>query len=250
MRLGRTERIAGSRSSPLRRAVTLPGSQSSPLQNGVEAFTLIEIAICLGIIAFALVAIIGILPAGLQAQRDNREDTIINQEGTYILEAIKSGAEGLNEFAKRVDSIVITNVTDGEQVRRHDAADLEKMEPHEVVGLLGTPSDETDKLIEVRAVIAAAAGAVMDTKTDLAFRYQVTIRNFAYTNSSPLEPVEFQQALAERTRDIRLDVRFPMLGDGKPGIGRQNFRSLASGYLIKGERVRGGSDTWYLRQKQ
>src|SRR4026207_362615 len=86
-------------------------SRSSPLQRAASASTLIELAICLGVIAFALVAIIGILPAGLQVQRDNREDTIINQEGTYLLEAIKSGAEGLEDFAKRVDLIVITNVT-------------------------------------------------------------------------------------------------------------------------------------------
>src|SRR5688572_27932052 len=114
------------------------GSRSSPLQRATEAFTLIEIAICLGVIAFALVAIIGILPAGRQVQRDNREDTIINQEGTYILEAIKNGAEGLEEFAKRVDSIVITNVTQGNEVRQHDGS---KLEPREVIGLLSTPSD-------------------------------------------------------------------------------------------------------------
>src|SRR5687768_18180439 len=81
-------------------------SRSSPLQGGAAAFTLIEIAICLGVIAFALVAIIGILPAGLQVQRDNREDTIINQEGTYFMEAIRNGAqdmahlEGLIEFVE------------------------------------------------------------------------------------------------------------------------------------------------------
>jgi hypothetical protein len=214
-----------------------------------SAFTLIEIAICLGVIAFALVAIIGILPAGLQVQRDNREDTIINQEGTYILEAIKNGALGLEEFAKRVDSIVITNVT---KARQEAAPDVDDLEPHEVVGLLSTPSDDTDEIIEVRAVIAAGAGALMEMKTDLAFKYQVTIRNFAYTNSNPHEPKEFKEALADRTRDVRVDMRWPMLGDGKPGIGRQNFRSLASGYLIKGERVGsgGGAYTWYLRQKQ
>ena len=38
---------------------------------------MIEIALCLAIIGFALVAIIGILPAGMQVQKDNREDTIV-----------------------------------------------------------------------------------------------------------------------------------------------------------------------------
>jgi type II secretory pathway pseudopilin PulG len=204
-------------------------SRSSPLRRATAAFTLIEIAISLGIIAFALVAIIGILPAGLQVQRDNREETIINQEGTYLLEAIRSGSEGLEEFAKRVDFIVITNVTQRRELERFDGDELK---PREVVGLLSMPSEDGDDIIEVRAVILAGAGAVTDMKTDLAFAYQVTIRNFAYKASNQWEPQKFQDELANRTRDVRLDVRWPILPDGKPGIGRQNFRSLMSGRLV------------------
>jgi type II secretory pathway pseudopilin PulG len=214
--------------------------------NPTAAFTLIEIAICLGVIAFALVAIIGILPAGLQVQRDNREDTIINQEGTYLLEAIKSGAEGLEDFAKRVDLIVVTNVTQAKEEFRFDRND--NLDPRDVIGLLSTPSEKGDDIIEVRAVIAAGAGAITDMKTDLAFTYQVIIRNFAYTNSSHWESAKFQQALADRTRDVRVDARWPMLADGKPGIGRQNFRSLMSGRLVIDGRLRGGRDLWFLRQ--
>jgi len=221
------------------------GSQSSPLRREAAAFTLIEIAICLGVIAFALVAIIGILPAGLQVQRDNREDTIINQEGTYILEAIKSGAEGLEDFTKRMELIVVTNVTQAKEEYRFDRND--NLDPRDWIGLLSTPSDNGKDIIEVRAVIAAGAGAATDMRTDLAFKYQVTVRNFAYTNSNPWEPVKFQQALADRTRDVRVDARWPMLSDGKPGIGRQNFRSLMSGHLVVDEKFR-GKDLWFLRQ--
>jgi hypothetical protein len=221
------------------------GSRSSPLQLEAAAFTLIEIAICLGVIAFALVAIIGILPAGLQVQRDNREDTIINQEGTYLLDAIKSGSEGLEDFARRVDLIVITNVTKQREEVRFDRGD--NLEPREVIGLLSRPSIINNETNEVRVVIAAGAGAVTDMKTELAFSYQVIIRNFAYTGSNPLEPQKFQDELANRTRDLRLDVRWPMLGDGKPGIGRQTFRSLASGRLVEDGRFR-GNELWFLRQ--
>ena len=206
---------------------------------------MVEIAIAVAVIAFALVAIIGILPAGLQAQRDNREDTIINQEGTYLLEAIKSGAEGLEDFAKRVDLIVITNVTQRSEVSRWDRND--NLEVREILGLLSTPSDNGNDIIEVRAVIESGAGAATDMKTDLAFAYQVTIRNFAYTNSNQWEPVRFQRALADITRDVRVDARWPMLGDGKPGLGRQNFRSLISGRMVVDGRFR-GTDLWYCRQ--
>ncbi|HLZ53286.1 MAG TPA: prepilin-type N-terminal cleavage/methylation domain-containing protein, partial [Verrucomicrobiae bacterium] len=40
----------------------------------IGGFTMVEIAICLAIIGIALVAIIGVLPAGLNVQRDNREE--------------------------------------------------------------------------------------------------------------------------------------------------------------------------------
>src|SRR5688500_18484173 len=96
------------------------GSRGSSLPRAARAFTLIEIAICLGIIAFALVAIIGILPAGLQVQRDNREETIINQEGTYLLEAIRNGAEGMEDLSNRVRLIVISNVAQQVEIKRID----------------------------------------------------------------------------------------------------------------------------------
>src|SRR5919109_10423 len=82
----------------------------------MEAFTLVEIAICLGIIGIALVAIIGVLPAGLQVQRDNKEDTIINQEGMYLLDAIRNGAEELTNLLERVDYIELRNITNGQTV--------------------------------------------------------------------------------------------------------------------------------------
>ena len=76
---------------------------------GRGGFTMIELAICLGIIAFALVAIIGVLPIGINVQKDNREETIINQDGMYWMEAIRSGATGINDLADHVAFIEIRN---------------------------------------------------------------------------------------------------------------------------------------------
>src|SRR5262249_16641536 len=47
-----------------------------------SAFTMIEIAICLAVIGFALAAIVGVLPLGMNVQRENREETIINQDAS------------------------------------------------------------------------------------------------------------------------------------------------------------------------
>jgi len=65
-------------------------------RQGELAFTMIEIALAIGVIGFALVAIIGILPAGLNVQKDNREDTLISQDAPYFLDAIRNGASVTN----------------------------------------------------------------------------------------------------------------------------------------------------------
>lgn len=71
------------------------------------AFTMIEIALSLAVIGFALVAIIGVLPLGMNVQRENREETIINQDATLLMEAIRSGAQGMDDLTNYV--LAITN---------------------------------------------------------------------------------------------------------------------------------------------
>ena len=59
---------------------------------------MIEIAVSLAIIGFALVAIIGVLPIGMNVQQANREETIINQDATVLMDAIRSGSQGLDDL--------------------------------------------------------------------------------------------------------------------------------------------------------
>jgi type II secretory pathway pseudopilin PulG len=74
---------------------------------------MVEIAICLAVIGIALVSIIGVLPIGMNTQRDNREETIINQDATVLMEAIRGGARGLDDLTNYVYAITNywTNVT-------------------------------------------------------------------------------------------------------------------------------------------
>jgi type II secretory pathway pseudopilin PulG len=66
---------------------------------------MVEIAISLAIIGIALVAILGVLPIGLRMQRDNREQTVINQDATIFMEAIRGGARGLDDLTNYVYAI-------------------------------------------------------------------------------------------------------------------------------------------------
>jgi len=66
---------------------------------------MVEIAISLAIIGFAMVAIIGVLPIGMTVQKDNREETIINQDATVFMNAIRNGARGLDDLTNYVTYI-------------------------------------------------------------------------------------------------------------------------------------------------
>jgi type II secretory pathway pseudopilin PulG len=66
---------------------------------------MIEIAICLAIIGIALVAIVGVLPLGMNVQRENRESTVINQDATVFLEAIRNGARGMDDLTNYVYAV-------------------------------------------------------------------------------------------------------------------------------------------------
>ena len=68
---------------------------------------MIEIAISLAVIGFALVAILGVLPLGMSVQKENREETIINQDATVFLNAIRNGAQGMDDLTHYV--MAITN---------------------------------------------------------------------------------------------------------------------------------------------
>jgi type II secretory pathway pseudopilin PulG len=69
---------------------------------------MIEIAISLAIIGFALVAIIGVLPLGMNTQRDNREETVINQDATVLLEVIRGAARGADNLTNSVYAVTNT----------------------------------------------------------------------------------------------------------------------------------------------
>jgi type II secretory pathway pseudopilin PulG len=70
-----------------------------------SGFTMVEIALCLAIIGFALVAIIGVLPTGLNVQKENREETIIDQDVMVWMNAIRNGSQGIDDLTNYVISI-------------------------------------------------------------------------------------------------------------------------------------------------
>jgi hypothetical protein len=54
-----------------------------------------------------------VLPQGLNVQRENRERTVVNQDATIFIEAIRNGARGADDLTNYVYAVVITNSTSG-----------------------------------------------------------------------------------------------------------------------------------------
>jgi len=199
-----------------------------------RAFTMVEIAICLAIIGFALVAIIGVLPAGLQVQKDNREDTLIGQDGEYFMEAIRSGAMGLDDLTNHVETITVRDGAGNPITYQTTAMNSPYYigTGHDIIGLLSFPWNYPSNAVAVVRPIGGAAADTGAIARDLAFKYLLTVQQLNYSNSLPeLDPyVNF--LVSSNLHDLRLEFRWPVHADGSVGNGRQVFRALVSGTLV------------------
>jgi prepilin-type N-terminal cleavage/methylation domain-containing protein len=73
-----------------------------------RGFTLVEIAVSLAVLAFALVAVVGVLPIGINVQRENRERTVINEDARLLMEAMRQGNQALGALTNHVEAIILT----------------------------------------------------------------------------------------------------------------------------------------------
>jgi type II secretory pathway pseudopilin PulG len=205
---------------------------------------MIEIAISLAIIAFALIAIIGVLPIGLRVQRDNREETIINQDAIYLMDAIRSGARGLDDLTNYVEVITIKS---GSFLTTYlspysppsfgfgPSPFLKLNNGSNIVGLLSTPQYYQGGTNHVTAYMRAISGNASEKPPqtdanirDLAFAYRLTaeVTPYVYVSSdTSLQTSNLQKNLSE----IRLTFRWPLFPNGTIGNGKLTFRTLASG---------------------
>lgn len=216
---------------------------------GCAAFTMVEIALSIAVVAFALVAILGVLPTGMTVQKDNRDDTVINQEGRYWMEALKNGARGLDELTNYVEAIYITNLTHPNRVINFqltpgNGAPVFPLRSLDMIALLSTPKySTTGDTNDVRARIKAITGPAAEKgplTNEFSFRYEMQVeitKAFALpgtTNYSESQ-ILYNEAVAKNLHDIRLTLRWPVVQRGNSwlvGNNRKSFRARVAGTYV------------------
>lgn len=254
--------------------------QSAPAAGRAAAFTMVEIAICIAVVGFALVAILGVLPTGFDVQRRNRENTIIHQEGNLWLETLRSGANGLDYLTNHVDAIAI-GATPVTQPRAFDGTNGFRT-GREIVGLLTQPAVIETGRVErihprrVTAFVRAVTGSAGDKtpRNEFAFTYRLTSEltpyptlalhrsrqpaqtNFAEPGLSPdeqqrrrwsFEQVRKAEFLRAGTHELRLTLEWPMYFMNnriQVGDNRKTFRTLVTGELLRTNDNRLGELNW------
>jgi len=185
-----------------------------------RGFTMIEIAICIAVIGFALVAVIGVLPKGMLTQRDNRADTIIGQEGMYWMEAIRTGAKGLDELVAFVDKISVVYTDPGNGPPDHTPGN-----GYDVIGLVSTPFGIRTN-VPVRATVRAISGSAVEqaqATKDLAFKYVLEVDVQPSLTSDPSVPPP-----GVVVNEVVLTLRWPVTRTGFGGRSRV-FRTQVNG---------------------
>lgn len=215
----------------------------------MSAFTMVEIALCLAIVGFALVAIIGVLPAGLNVQKDNREDTILNQDTSVWLDAIRAGGTGPSASAAYDD---LTNYVDRIRIEHFYYADANPLTVPKplpdtvgevvigsqttlaitngamIVGLLSTPQIIRDDprsansgfysnhvVAFVRSINGSATEKAPQSNPDvrgLAFGYRMAVEMIPHgaADLAFIQTNAIDRVLEQNLTDVRLYYRWPL----------------------------------------
>jgi len=230
---------------------------SKPGTPGRAGFTMIEIAICLAIIGIALVAIIGVLPLGMRTQRDNREETIINQDASLLLEAIRNGSIGQQDLTNYV--LGITNYC--VFYPRNPSISTGIPYPYgaagftnaaQIIGLLSTPQyvwTDFKPLANIYyggysnhivATIRSMSGYAIEKppqnndilrEDTLTYRVLCENNSLAVDTNAEVNPKGIESQMNGDLHELRLRYLYPTLPSGSNGPGVLVFRTLVAGRI-------------------
>jgi type II secretory pathway pseudopilin PulG len=231
---------------------------------------MIEIAISIAIVGFALVAVIGVLPAGMNTQRDNREETMVNQDAQYLIESLTHGVKQTGYLSNVVSRIEWWG-TNGPNLQPYPSggAPIQTFTGpfynEQVIGLLSVPFGfltNGSQVASVRAVMRSMNGAAtvgwsptVNDSQDLALWYVVdvqiqpslTIHPAPQNSSDTATQADMLAVTRANLHEVRTTFRWPSNPDGSVvGNNRLVFRSSVAGEIV-GVGVSGGAPLFSIR---
>jgi prepilin-type N-terminal cleavage/methylation domain-containing protein len=230
-----------------------------------SAFTMIEIAISLAVIGIALVAIIGVLPLGMNVQKDNREETVIDQDATVFIEAIRGGASSpfgadLTNYVYLITNTVTSFNNSGVPSASqsfysyngtyltNNARIIGLMSAPEFTNNAGNPINNVFSggysnhvVAYVRSISGPAVEKPPQDNPILqqdSFSYKIIFDNMPVAtpdlnvNSSTFA-TNYTMNLTANLHELRLTFLWPLLPNGDTGGGRQTFRTMVGGQIYQ-----------------
>ena len=228
---------------------------------------MVEIVLSIAIIGIAMVAIIGVLPLGLNVQTDNQEESIVSADASIWMEAIRSGAQGGEYLTNYVQEVRVDRA-----VRDMNSGGVGApvitytnyfTSASNLLGVLSLPKYAMDfsnaqpggttfpngERVEhqVYADVRALNGNLADlaSDADFAFKYrmfpelvplqQVLTNNFGgfVTNANPMA------IITTNLYELRLTFKWPLIVGTNSGYrGQANFqKSLTFRTLVGGQQM-------------
>ncbi len=223
-----------------------PDSSTRQPHRSVAAFTMVEIVLSLAVIAIAMVAIIGVLPLGMNVQSENRETSIINTDAGIWIEAIRGGAQGMEYLPNFVKEVRVDetrrNSSDGSVIDQSTEYITSFGSASNLIGILSYPKirfeGTNDSVVVERYVYAdvrALNGNMGDliADNDFAFNYRMSPE---MVPKVPFSNEPFQGIMRTNLFELRMNFAWPLVV-GQGGDYRQQsrfskdltFRTLISG---------------------
>ena len=225
-----------------------PQSTPTHAKRREHGFTMIEVALSLAIVAFALVAIMGVMPAGLNVQRENREETIIAQDAEYLMEAIRMGVLATNldvlrsnitllestaivNGATNLPSLTWTHTPSGSppsigQILVH----LSRPALYTVNHTSGTIMASQVRL-RFKGFSGNMASLAASTNLDNSFQYEVTPRIERINLNVATTDYSRRTFMTNNLYSVTLEFRWPVLPTGNLGLGNKSFQTQVRGAI-------------------
>ena len=205
------------------------GSRPSDFGFSTGGFTLVEIAISMAIIAFALTVIIGILPSSMRVQRDVREETLVLSDGNYVLESIRHGARNADALMDCVDRILQgTNV-----VPFYSSSNIIQAMTANQNNVLVVNGVAVSTVVVTMRSLGGSMVTQGAANQEMALRYQITPELLPVNVANLNTKFDWRTNVAQRLFELRLTFRWPVLPNPSfplaANSSKKVFRTVVSG---------------------